>query len=332
MKAIVYESYGSPDELQIRDIAKPAPKENELLIRIKASSINSRDWRLLRANPFFVRLMGQGLLRPKNPILGADVAATVVATGKDVAQFQPGDDVFGFLSLEQGGAYAEFACAAEDIMAPKPDNLTFEQAAAVPLAALTALQGLRDYGKIQPAQKVLVQGGSGGVGTFAVQIAKALGAEVTAVCSTRNVDMVRELGADHVVDYRKEKVTDRGQSFDLILAVNGYNPIADYLRMLSPQGNYVVAGGTMRQLFQAMLRRRNNAENGGQQVHVVDLKQSQEDLLFMKDLLEAGQVMPVMDGVYPLSETAEAFRQYEQVHAQGKIIINMTTNGEEAAK
>ena len=323
MKVIVYENYGSPDVLQYTDIAKPAPKENELLIRIKASSINSRDWRLLRANPLFIRLMGQGLLKPGNPILGADVAGVVEATGRHIKEFQPGDEVYGFLSLEHGGAYAEYVCATEDIVAPKPANLTFEQAAAVPLAALTALQGLRGYGKIQPGQKVLIQGGSGGVGTFAVQLARALGAEVTAVCSTRNLEMVRSLGADHVVDYKKENVTGKGQIFDLILAVNGYHPLADYMRILTPEGVYVVAGGTMRQLFQAMLRKRKNSPSGGQQVHVIDLQQSQEDLFFLTELLESGKVVPVIDGTYPLNKTADAFRTYENEHARGKIVITM---------
>lgn len=323
MKAIVYENYGSPDELQLKDIAKPAPKENELLIRIKASSINSRDWRLLRASPFVVRLMGQGLLKPKNPILGADVAGVVEAAGRDVKQFQPGDEVYGYLSLEHGGAYAEYVCAAEEILAPKPANLTYEQAAAIPLAALTALQGLRDYGKIQAGQKVLIQGGSGGVGTFGVQLAKAFDTEVTAVCSTRNVEMVRSLGADHVVDYKKEEIIPEGQIFDLILAVNGYRPISDYLRMLAPNGNYVVAGGTMRQLVQAMLRKRRNSPDSGQQVHIIDLQQSREDLLFLTDLLESGKLVAIIDDVYPLTETAEAFRTYENEHARGKIVITM---------
>jgi NADPH:quinone reductase-like Zn-dependent oxidoreductase len=326
MKAIIYENYGSPDELKVREIAKPAPAENELLIHIKASSINSRDWRLLRANPFFVRLMGQGLLKPKNPILGADVAGVVEKTGSNANDFQPGDEVYGYLSLEHGGAYADYVCAAEAIFAPKPANLTFEQAAAVPLAALTALQGLRRYGEIQPRQKVLIQGSSGGVGAFAVQIAKAFDTEVTAVCSTRNVEMVRSLGADHVVDYKKENITRQGQVFDLILAVNGYNPISEYLAMLKPDGNYVVAGGTMRQLFQAMLRRRSNSPHGGQQVHVIDLQHSREDLLFLNNLLESDKLVTIIDDVYPLSKTADAFHAYEEEGARGKIVITMNGN------
>ena len=326
MKAIIYEKYGSPDVLHLKEITKPAPGENDVLVRIKASSINSRDWRLLRANPFFVRFMGQGLLKPKSPILGADIVGQVEAVGRNVSQFQPGDEVYGFLSVEHGGAYAEYACAPESVLAPKPANLSFEEAAAVPLAALTALQGLRNFGEIESGSRVLIQGASGGVGTFAVQIAKALGADVTAVCSTRNLEMVRALGADQVVDYKKEDITRSGQQFDLIFAVNGYHPLADYMRILAPDGTYVVAGGTMRQLFEAMRRRRGNSENGGQNAYVVDLEQSREDLLFLKDLLESGAVVPVIDAVYPLSDTAEAFRTYEQEHARGKIVITM--NGE----
>jgi len=326
MKAIIYEKYGSPDVLHLKETTKPAPGENDVLVQIKASSINSRDWRLLRANPFFVRFMGQGLLKPRSPILGADVAGQVEAVGGGVSQFQPGDEVYGFLSVEFGGAYAEYACAPQSILAPKPANLSFGEAAAVPLAALTALQGLRNYGEIESGSRVLIQGASGGVGTFAVQIAKALGADVTAVCSTRNMEMVDALGADRVVDYKKEDITRSGQQFDLIFAVNGYHPLAGYMRILAPEGTYVVAGGTMRQLFEAMRRRRSNSENGGRNAYVVDLKQSQEDLLFLKDLLESGAVAPVIDAVYPLSDTAEAFRTYEEEHARGKIVITM--NGE----
>ena len=212
-----------------------------MLIQIHAASLNSRDLRMLRANPFFMRLMPGGLFRPKNKILGADVAGRVEAIGSNVKQFKPGDEVFGFLPSATGrGTFAEYVCAKENLIALKPANLTFEQAAAVPLAAMTALQGLRDNGNIQPGQKVLINGASGGVGTFAVQIAKAFGAEVTAVCSTRNLEMVRSLGADHVIDYKKEDFTQNGQQYDLILAVNGYHPISDYLQALKPEGTFVV--------------------------------------------------------------------------------------------
>jgi NADPH:quinone reductase-like Zn-dependent oxidoreductase len=250
MKAIVCTKYGSPDVLQLQEVAKPAPQNDEVLIEIHAASLNSRDLRMLRANPFFVRLMPGGLFCPKNKILGADLAGRVEAIGRNVKQFKPGDEVLGYLPSATGrGTFAEYVCAKENMITLKPANLTFEQAAAVPVAAMTALQGLRDKGNIQPGQKILINGASGGVGTFAVQIAKAFGAEVTAVCSTRNLEMVRSLGADHVIDYQKENFTQNGQQYDLIMAVNGYHPLSDYLHALKPEGTYVVAGGSMLQLI-----------------------------------------------------------------------------------
>ncbi len=322
MKAIICTKYGSPDVLQLREVEKPSPKDDEVLIKIHAASINSRDWRMMRANPFFIRLVPGGFLHPKNKILGADVAGRVEAVGSSVKKFKPGDEVFGYLPSATGrGTFAEYVCANENAITLNPANLTFEQAAAVPEAALTALQGLRDKGNIQPGQKVLIQGASGGVGTFAVQIAKAFGAEVTAVCSTRNLDMARSLGADHVIDYTKEDFTRNGQRYDLILAANGYHPISDYLRALSPDGIHVVAGGSMLQLFQAALQGRRNSKAGNQKTYVISLTQSQKDLIFMKELLESGKVVPVIDGCYPLSKTAEAFRYFEKVHPKGKVVI-----------
>ena len=324
MKAIVYTKYGSPDVLELKEVEKPAPKDNEVLIKIHAASVNSRDWRMLRANPFFIRLKPGGFLQPKNKILGADVAGRVETVGSNVRQFKPGDEVFGYLPSATGrGTFTEYVCAQENLITLKPANLTFEQAAAVPVAAMTALQGLRDNGNIQPGQKVLINGASGGVGTFAVQIAKAFGAEVTAVCSTRNLEMVRSLGAAHVIDYKKDDFTRNGQHYDLILAANGYHPISDYLRALSPEGIYVVAGGSMFQLLQAALQGRRNSKTGSQKTYVASLVQSQKDLAFMKELLESGKIMPVIDGCYPLSKTAEAFRYFEKVHAKGKIVITM---------
>jgi NADPH:quinone reductase-like Zn-dependent oxidoreductase len=326
MKAIVCRAYGPPDVLRLEELAKPTPKEDEVLIRVRAASVNARDWRYMRANPFFLRLMGGSFLRPKNPILGVDVAGRVEAVGTAVRQLRPGDEVFGYLSRYRGGTFAEYACAGEDEVAVKPANLSFEQAAAVPLAVCTALQGLRDKGNLQPGQRVLIQGASGGVGTFAVQIAKAFGAEVTGVCSTRNLDMVRSIGADHVIDYKKEDFTRNGRRYDLILAVNGYHPISDYLRALGPEGVYVVAGGSLVQLIQASLQGRRNSQAGSQKAHVVSLVQSQKDLIFMKELLESGTVIPVIDGCYPLSKTPEAFRYFEKVHPKGKVVITMEEN------
>jgi NADPH:quinone reductase-like Zn-dependent oxidoreductase len=328
MKAIVCPKYGSPDVLQLQEVAKPAPQDEEVLIRIHAASVNARDWRTMRAKPFFIRLMPGGFLHPKNKILGADVAGRVEAIGSNVKQFKPDDEVFGFLPSATGrGTFAEYVCAKENLITLKPANLTFEQAAAVPLAAMTALQGLRDNGNIQPGQKVLINGTSGGVGTFAVQIAKAFGAEVTAVCSTRNLEMVRSIGADHVIDYRVEDFIQNGQQYDLILAVNGYHPLSDYLRALKPEGIYVVAGGSMVQLFQATLQGRRNSQTGGQKTHVVSLVQKQKDLIFMKELLESGKVKPIIDICYPLNETSEALRYFEKVHPKGKVVITMEQGG-----
>jgi NADPH:quinone reductase-like Zn-dependent oxidoreductase len=324
MKAIICTKYGSPDVLQLQEVAKPAPKDDEVLIRVHAASINSRDWRMMRANPFFIRLVPGCFLQPKNKILGADVAGRVEAIGINVRQFKPGDDVFGYLPSATGrGTFAEYVCANENAITQKPANLTFEQAAAVPVAAMTALRGLRDNGNIQPGQKVLINGASGGVGTFAVQIAKAFGAEVTAVCSTRNLEMARSLGADLVIDYKVEDFTQNRQQYGLILAVNGYHPISEYLRALKPEGIYVVAGGSMLQLFQAVRQGQRASKTGSQRTYVVSLEQSQKDLNFIKELLESGKIMPVIDGCYPLSKTPEAFWYFEKEHPKGKVVITM---------
>lgn len=282
MKAIICTKYGSPDVLQLQEVEKPAPQDDEVLIKIHAASVNARDWRFMRAKPFFIRLMPGGLLKPKNPILGVDVAGQVEAVGSNVRRFRPGDEVFGYLSRYGGRTFAEYVCAGENEIALKPANLSFEQAAAVPLAAMTALQGLRDKGNIQPGQKVLINGASGGVGTFAVQIAKSFGAEVTGVCSTRNLEMVRSLGPDHVIDYKVEDFTQNGQQYDLILAVNGYHPISDYLRVLKPEGTYVVAGGSMFQLFQVASNGKRISRTGGQKIVALSLVQNQKDLILIK--------------------------------------------------
>ena len=324
MKAIICPKYGSPDVLQLQEVAKPAPEDGEVLIRIHAASINSRDWRFVRAEPFFIRLVPGGFLHPKNKILGADAAGRVEALGCNVKQFKPGDEVFGYLPNSTGrGTFAEYVCANENYLTLKPAGLTFEQAAAVPLAAITALQGLRDKGNIQPGQKVLINGASGGVGAFAVQIAKGFGAEVTAVCSTRNLDMVRSLGADYVIDYKVEDFTQNEQQYDLILAVNGYHPISDYMHALKPGGTYVVAGGSMIQLFQAASSVKRISKNGYKKIFVLSLEHNNNDLVFIKGLLESGKIMPVIDRCYPLSNTAEALWYFEKDHPRGKVIISV---------
>ena len=323
MKAVVYTKYGSPDVLQLKEVEKPTPKDNEVLIRIHAASANAADWHLLRGDPFLLRL-GYGLLKPNNTILGADIAGRVEAVGNNVTQFQPGDEVFGDISGCGLGGFAEYVSVPEHAVISKPASMTFEEAAAVPMAAVTALQGLRDKGQIQPGQKVLIHGASGGVGTFAVQIAKAFRAEVTAVCSTRKVDLVRSIGADHVIDYTHEDFTKNGQRYDLILAANGNRSMFEYKRALAPKGRYVVTGGSMAQLFQAMLLGPLLSTAGRQNMGNVLARPNQKDLACMKELLEAGKVIPVIDRCYPLSETAEAIRYLEAGHARGKVVITVT--------
>src|SRR5947209_4224074 len=325
MKAIVNTQYGSPDVLQFKEVARPTPKDNEVLVKVHAASVNAAELHLLRGKPFLMRLMGFGLLKPKNTILGAAMAGRVEAVGCNVTQFQPGDEIFGDLTRCGSGAFAEYVCASEDALALKPANVTFEEAAAVPLAAVTALQGLRAKGQIKPGQTVLIQGAGGGVGTFAVQLAKSFGAEVTAVCSTRNVDMVRLIGADHIIDYTQEDFTKNGQRYDFIFAVNGYHSIFDYKRALSPKGVYVMIGGSNAHLFQAMLLGPVISMTGRQKMGSMGVaKPNQKDLVFMKELLEAGKVKPVIDRRYPLGETAEAIRYLEAGHAKGKVVIMVT--------
>jgi len=320
MQAVVNTEYGSPDVLQFIDLEKPIPKDDEVLIQVGAVSINAYDWHLLTADIFLVRLMGGGFLKPKITVLGADVAGWVESVGANVKQFQPGDEVFGDIG---SGGFAEFACVTEKALALKPVNLSFEEAAAVPMAALTALQGLRDNGQIQPGQNVLIQGASGGVGTFAVQIAKNFGAEVTAVCSTRNLDQARSLGAEHLIDYTQEDFTKSRQLYDLILAANGYHSIFDYRGALKPNGIYVVAGGTLAQLMQGMLLGRMLSKTGGQRLGVLSAKVSQTDLNFVKELIEAGKVKPVIDRRYMLKEAPEALRYLGEGHARGKVVITV---------
>ncbi len=318
MKAAVYTRYGPPDVVQITDVEKPAPKDNEVLIRVRAASVNPLDWHFMRGTPHIVRL-GAGLRRPKVTRLGVDLAGQVEAVGRNVTQCKSGDEVFGACR----GAFAGYVCAVEGKLAPKPANLSFEDAAAVPVAALSALQGLRDKGRIQRGHKVLVDGASGGVGTFAVQIAKSFGAEVTAVCSTRNVETARSIDADHVIDYTREDFTKNGQRYDLILAANAYHSIFDYRRALSQDGTYVMVGGGGVQILQALLLGPLLSLIGGRKMCFVSAKINKKDLVFLKDLLEAGKVVPVIDRRYPLSAVAEALRYLEEGHAQGKVVITV---------
>ena len=326
MKAIVHYQYGSPDVLQLIEVEKPTPKDDEVLVKIQAASVNALDWHLLTADIFLVRLMGQGLRKPNNPKLGADMSGQVEAVGSQVKEFQPGEAVFGDVAPWGLGSFAEYIAVPERALVTKPANLSYEQIAAVPVAGMTALQGLRDQGHIQPGQKVLIQGAAGGVGTFAVQIAKAFGAEVTAVCSTRNLDQARSLGADHVIDYTQTDFTENGQQYDLILAANGYHPLSAYKRALAPQGIYVMAGGAPAQMFQAMALGPLRSHKGGKKLGGVSAKTKREDLLTLKEMLEEGRIVPAIDRCYPLSETEEALRYLGTGHARAKVIITVEEN------
>ncbi len=325
MKAVVYTEYGPPEVLQLKEVDKPTPKEDEVLIKIHAAAITAGDVIVLKGEPFVTRFV-TGLQKPKNTIPGKEMAGRVEAVGENITQFQPGDEVFGDLSVASWGAFAEYVAVPENAIALKPANLTFEQAAAVPESAVVALQALRDKGKIQPGNKVLINGASGGVGTYAVQIAKSFGAEVTAVCSTRNLDMMRSIGADYVIDYTVEDFTQNGQQYDLILAANGYHPISDYRRALSPDGIYVATGGTMAQSLQATMIGPFISMTGSKTMGGMMVKPNQDDLVFMKELLEAGKVVPVIDRCYPLSDIAEAFHYIGEGHAKGKVVINVEQN------
>lgn len=316
MKAIVQNNYGSPDVLSLAEVAKPAMKDNQVLVRVRAVSLNAGDVFGMRGSPWLIRLTA-GFPRPKNHILGWDMAGVVEAAGSGVTQFHPGDEVYAACS----NALAEYVSVREDRLAPKPANLTFEQAAAIPTAAITALKGLREVGKIQPGQKVLINGASGGVGTFAVQIAKALGAEVTGVCSTRNVDMIRSLGADAVVDYSREDFTQNGQRYDLILDNVASHSFSDLMRVLTPRGLIVPNSGHngMGYIFKAVLLSLYLRQMGRTYLAVPFGK----DLTQLKEWIELGKINPVIDRTYPLNETPDAFRYLEDEHARGKVVVTL---------
>jgi NADPH:quinone reductase-like Zn-dependent oxidoreductase len=326
MKAIVCREYGSLDVLNLEEVQKPTPGDDEVPVQVHASSVNYGNVALVKGEPFMSRLWS-GLSKPKDPIPGGDVAGRVEAVGKNVTQFQPGDEVYGDTSSAGFGAFAEYVAAPANTFALKPTNISFEEAAAVPQAALVALQGLRNKGQIQPGQKVLINGASGGNGTFAVQIAKAFETEVTAVCSTRNVDMVRAIGADHVIDYTQEDFAENEGQYDLILATGGDRSISDYKRALSPTGTYVSAGGSMTQVFQGLLLGPFMSLGGSKTLTSLYHRPNQEDLVTMKELIEGGKVKPIIDRRYPLSEAAEALRYYAEGRSQGKVIITVEHSG-----
>jgi NADPH:quinone reductase-like Zn-dependent oxidoreductase len=323
MKAIVFTKYGTPDVLELKEIDKPIPKEDEVLIKVYAVSINDWDWGLLQGIPFINRLL-YGLLKPKIKILGSDIAGRIEAVGKNVKKFQPGDEVYGDLSGSWGG-FAEYVCARENALAIKPASMSFEEAAAIPQAAMLAIQGLRDKGQIQSGQKLLINGAGGGVGTFAVQIAKLYGVEVTGVDSSGKLDMLRSMGFDQVIDYTREDFTKNGRCYDLILDVKTNRSVFDYARSLCPNGIYVTVGGSMVRLFQALFLRPWISMISKKKIRIVVLKLN-KDLAYINELFEAGKVKPVIDGPYKLDEVPKAFRIFGEGVHKGKIVITVEHN------
>jgi NADPH:quinone reductase-like Zn-dependent oxidoreductase len=322
MKAIYCKGYGSLEDLRVTDVETPKPGPDEVLVRVAASSVNFNTIAHVTGKPVLARMMGLGVRRPKHPIPGNDVAGTVEAVGRDVTRFSEGDEVYADVSEYGWGAFAQYVCTPESALTQKPAGITFEEAAAVPEAGLVALQALRDAGNLQKTEKILICGASGGIGTFAVQIAKALGAEVTAVCSTRNSEFVRSIGADHILDYRKEDVLKNNRHYDLILATAGYRPLSEYVSALEPRGRCVVTGGEMKQIFQAMLLGPLYSRRRGMRVTSFLVKPN-KDLLYMNELLNSRIVKSVLDRSYPLHQAKEALQYYATGKARGKVVITM---------
>lgn len=320
MKAIIRHKYGAADVLKYEDVAKPVPKDDEVLIEVMAASLNRGDWRMMRGKPFLARMAG-GLFKPRNPIPGADVAGRVEAVGPRVKRFKPGDEVFGDITFLGAGAFAEFTVAPEALLAPKPAGLTFVQAAAVPMAAVTALQALRDRGKIQAGQDVLIHGASGGVGTFAVQLAKLFGAEVTALCGPESQGLARSLGADRVLDYTRVNFIEDERRYDLILGVNGDRSLAEFKRALKPKGIFIAIGGSNKQVFQALFLGPLKSAGRSRKLGMHSAKPSAADLEALSGFLEADRIQPVIDRCFPLREAAEAMRYLDGGHIKGKIVL-----------
>src|ERR1700737_2725331 len=325
MKAVVQDRYGSSGVLALRDIAKPEIGNGDLLVRVRAAGVNPADWAIVGGLPYIARPM-YGMGRPKNRVRGTDVAGKVEAVGASVTRFRPGDEVFGWAG-HLGGAFAEYASVAEDALVPKPGNLTFEQAAAVPMAGTVALLAVRDHGKVQAGQKVLINGASGGIGTFAVQIAKSLGAEVTGVCSTSNVDLVRSIGADHVIDYTKVDFTRTGERYDFFLDNVANRSLSDLRRALTPKGTLVPNGGGFEHRWVAGAGRLISAKVsfmfGSQSLGTFIASPKQENLVVLRDFIEAGKLIPVIDRTYSLHETADAVRYVGKGHARGKVVVTV---------
>jgi len=328
MKAIVQEDYGPPDVLELREVDTPVPADNEVLVRVHAVAVNARDWHVMRGDPYVARLLdpsGLGFRRPKIKIRGTDFAGRVEEVGRGVTRFRPGDEVFG----EVNEALAEYVCAPDSVVEPKPVNLTFEQAAALPLAGNTALVGLRDLGRVQPGEKVLVNGASGGVGTFAIQIAKSLGAEVTGVCSARNVDLVRSIGADHVIDYGKEDFTRNGQRYDLVFDLVGNRSLTECRRALTPTGTLVLSGGGVSRggslvgPVALIMRGKLLSPFVRHRLVVLTVTPSKENLGALRELAESKEIAPVIDRTYPLGQAPEAIRYLEVEHARAKVVVTV---------
>jgi 2-desacetyl-2-hydroxyethyl bacteriochlorophyllide A dehydrogenase len=324
MKAMVNARYGSPDVMELKEVEKPAPQDNEILVKVRATSVNAADWHSLRGSPLIFRFQF-GFPKPKITILGGDVAGEVEAVGAAVTQFKPGDAVFGDASVGGFGAFAEYVTVPEHLLVPKPATITFEQAAAVPLAATTALQGLRRAGEIRPGDKVLINGATGGVGTFAVQIAKSYGAEVTGVCNPKKMDTVRSIGADHVIDYTQEDFTRNGQQYDVIIDIAANHSALAYRRALSPQGRYIFVGfSTMAHMIGIIILGAWLSRTTSKDFIFMGMAEpNQQDLLFVSDLLETGKIVPYIDKTYPLSGVPDAIRHMEDRLVHGKIVITV---------
>ncbi len=330
MKAVVYEKYGSPDNLKYVEVDKPIPKDNEVLIKVCASSINSLEHRFSNAKPFFIRFSGAGMFKPKEKILGVDIAGKIEAIGKDVTKFKVGDEVYGDIFDQGMGAYAEYKCVSGDAtIVLKPKNMTFEQTASIPVAAITALQALRDFAHVKKGHKVLVNGASGGVGTFAVLIAKIYGAEVTGVCSTKSVEMVRSIGADKIIDYKKEDVTKKDEKYDVRIEIAANLTVDDYVKLLNPNGVGVIVGfSTISHMIKTTIKGKSVSKKGNITIcSMGSAKSSKKDLNLLTQWMEQGKLVPAIDRVYPLAETAEAMRYFEDEHATAKVVISMGCEG-----
>lgn len=320
MKAVVYTEYGPPEALQLTEVPRPSPADDEVLVKLHAVSLNRSDWEALIGKPLYARI--GGLFKPRRHILGSDIAGTVESVGKNVTRFQPGDEVFGDILMRMGG-FAEYVCARERALAPKPPGMTFEQVACIPQGGVIAVQGIRDKGQVKPGQKVLINGAGGGAGTFAVQLAYMYGAEVTGVDSGSKFDLLRSLGADHVLDYTREDFTRNGKQYDLILDLIAYRSVFDYRRALAPHGSYYLVGGSVATMFQVLLLGPLIRRTTGKSIRVLAVQPNLKDMIYLTELYEAGKVVPVIDRRFPLSEVPEALRYLGEGRAKGKVVITM---------